>query len=117
MTVSLFLFVFTASRLDSDGLKKMGESEVLTLSTIHGAKGLEFSHVWLVQMAEVCTICMRERERERERERRERESSCVACADGRGMYHLYLVPSFVCASLSGSVSIYPSISTLQFMCS
>ena len=58
MTVSLFLFVFTASRLDSDGLKKMGESEVLTLSTIHGAKGLEFSHVWLVQMAEVCTICI-----------------------------------------------------------
>jgi superfamily I DNA/RNA helicase len=51
--------------LDSDGLKKMRESEVLTLSTIHGAKGLEFSHVWLVQMAEVCTICMRERERER----------------------------------------------------
>ena len=82
VTVSLFLFVFTASRLDSDGLKKMGESEVLTLSTIHGAKGLEFSHVWLVQMAEVCTICMRERERER-------KSSCVACADGRGMYHLY----------------------------
>jgi hypothetical protein len=53
----------------------MRESEVLTLSTIHGAKGLEFSHVWLVQMAEVCTICMcvcvcvRVCERERERER------------------------------------------------
>jgi hypothetical protein len=73
----------------------MRESEVLTLSTIHGAKGLEFSHVWLVQMAEVCTICMCvcvcvrvcvcERERERERE---------ASADGGGMclplyVHLY----------------------------
>jgi DNA helicase-2/ATP-dependent DNA helicase PcrA len=45
-------FVSTVRRLDTEGLKKMRESEVLSLGTIHAAKGLEFSHVWLVQMAE-----------------------------------------------------------------
>ena len=50
-------YVSSVSTLDTEGLKKMRESEVLTLSTIHQAKGLEFSHVWVVRFAEgVCPL-------------------------------------------------------------
>ena len=53
----LLKFVKAVKSLDKEGLKKMRESEVVRLSTIHMAKGLEFSHVWLVQMADgVCPL-------------------------------------------------------------
>ena len=49
--------VTAVSNLDTDGLKKMRESEVVRLSTIHQAKGLEFSHVWIVHLSEgVCPL-------------------------------------------------------------
>jgi hypothetical protein len=86
--------------LDTDGLKKMRESEVLTLSTIHGAKGLEFSHVWLVQMAEVCTICMCVREKEREKERERERERLLLMAE---------VCAFFCICISIRVCFYLSI--------
>ena len=45
-------FLTSVKSLDKEGLKKMRESEVVRLSTIHAAKGLEFLHVWVIQMGE-----------------------------------------------------------------
>jgi len=92
----LHKFVNNVATLDTDGLKKMRESEILSLSTIHEAKGLEFSHVWVVQMAEgVCPLrpnleqCEDEEQMERQRNENLQEERRVAyVALTRAKHHL-----------------------------
>jgi superfamily I DNA/RNA helicase len=106
----LSTFINAVAELDTEGLKRMRESEVLTLTTIHQAKGLEWSHVWVVHMAEgICPLkrnmdCDDDQAMEQQRDeflQEERRLAYVAITRAKEVLHM----SWVCFLLSPSLPI------------